>query len=542
MGLLDALSSDDAKLGIALLSASGYSPTPMSFGQRLGGALGQYNADKTASSERALKLKLLQSQVDENASQNMLRQGQLERQKRQDAYFMGDVGGGGGVAPMTAPGGAPQAQGGVAPGSALAPPGTPPPGRGKFAEWSQQYGIPVDALVSDYFSNGGKGIADMLMKRGMPDMKVQDGYAYNANTIQPGFLPGITTSANGTSTLRLPDPFAPGGVRVAAPLGALGAAGAYAEQEARIRAGYTPGRPTILPGGRMGGQSQLSEIQGGPPAAAPNGSPTSFTGLPPAQAGVTGNFGGDQSRIIAAIADIKDPQERSNALAAFEQQMKAAPASSVAGGGLEFSPDEKTAQAAAQARAVDTSKADVVRDTTDQKKAKSAGAMIAAADRAIDLLKQGPTASGLGEMVDKGAAFFGRSNQGAQIAAKLDIVSGELVNNVPRMEGPQSDGDRLEYKTQAGRAADRSLPTDQRLAAMQEVKRLQLKYAGLNGGVPEATQQASKSFKDFGYSSQAEAIKDAQNAMMRNPGARVEILRRLDAMGVKLPESKTGSW
>jgi hypothetical protein len=119
MGLLDALGSDDAKLGIALLSASGYSPTPMSFGQRLGGAMGQFNAERTAAQDRALRQKLLQSQLDENASQNALRQSQITRANAlADAPNQLFGWGGGGAAPSGAAGAAPANMGGgVQPGS-----------------------------------------------------------------------------------------------------------------------------------------------------------------------------------------------------------------------------------------------------------------------------------------------------------------------------------------------------------------------------------------------------------------------------------------
>ena len=46
MGLLDALSTDEAKLGLGLLAAGGYSPTPMSTGQRLQMAMQGVSADK----------------------------------------------------------------------------------------------------------------------------------------------------------------------------------------------------------------------------------------------------------------------------------------------------------------------------------------------------------------------------------------------------------------------------------------------------------------------------------------------------------------
>jgi len=45
-GLLDLLQSPDAQLGLQLLAAGGYSPTPMSAGQRISGALQNYNSSR----------------------------------------------------------------------------------------------------------------------------------------------------------------------------------------------------------------------------------------------------------------------------------------------------------------------------------------------------------------------------------------------------------------------------------------------------------------------------------------------------------------
>ena len=156
--------------------------------------------------------------------------------------------------------------------------------------------------------------------------------------------------------------------------------------------------------------------------------------------------------------------------------------------------DQVIANEAAKSRAVSTAQADVVRDTTTLKKESAAGQMIAASQRARELLGMGPTASGAGEIADKAANFFGMSNKGAEVAGKLDIVAGDLVNNVPRMEGPQSDGDRIEYKTQAGRVADRTIPIAQRVAASLEVERLQMKYAKQNSEA--TTGGATGSFGD----------------------------------------------
>jgi len=566
-GLLDSLTSDDGSLGVGLLAAGGpvSDPNAAGFGARLANAVNYAQGTRAA----GMRNKLLQSQIDENATQDALRKAQLERQSRMDSYFLGGALGGGATAaaPATpAAAGSTPAGGNVPEGAVLkqavgAPADAPRPPQGKFAEWSQQFNIPVDALVSDYISNGGKGIAEMLFKAGRPDMKESSGgYIYNANTVQPGFLPGITTSADGTSTLRLPDASAPGGVRIQAPQGALDAAGAYAAQKARTNAQFTPGRPVITEGGRMGGQSQLDEINGGPATPTlpggplgvrnnnpgnlrPVGASTGFQQFDSPEAGLAAldqnlqAYGKKGINTIAGVVGRWAPSNENNTAAytAAVSKRLGIPADQpidlsspyvrqalgtaimlqengtgiltrgggsqpligpgagrgstnpVQGGGLEFSPAEKAAQAAEQSRQVDTAKADVVRDTDTQKKAKSATAMIQAADRAIELLKKGPTSSGLGELVDKGANFFGQSSKGAELASQLDIVSGDLVNNVPRMEGPQSDGDRLEYKLQAGRAADRSIPIPQRIAAAEEVKRLQTKYARYNGGDTPAT-------------------------------------------------------
>jgi hypothetical protein len=48
-----------------------------------------------------------------------------------------------------------------------------------------------------------------------------------------------------------------------------------------------------------------------------------WANLPPAQAGSTGNFVGNPDDVIAGIASLRDPQERANAKAAFEAQMRA---------------------------------------------------------------------------------------------------------------------------------------------------------------------------------------------------------------------------
>ncbi len=108
--------------------------------------------------------------------------------------------------------------------------------------------------------------------------------------------------------------------------------------------------------------------------------------------------------------------------------------------------------------------------------------MLSALDDAESILKGGKaTASGVGNVADAAARAVGVSTAGAQDAARLEALSGWLVSNVPRMEGPQSNYDVQNYMTMAGKVGDRTTPIAERLAALKEVRRLQGKYAAING-------------------------------------------------------------
>jgi hypothetical protein len=147
---------------------------------------------------------------------------------------------------------------------------------------------------------------------------------------------------------------------------------------------------------------------------------------------------------------------------------------------------EAAAQEAARVRAVDTAKADVARDTGRKAEVKLSGKLNTGIDRAIELLGQEPTSSVAGNLADKGLGVFGMSTKGGEKAAQLEALSGWLVSNVPRMEGPQSNIDVQNYQTMAGRIGDRNLPIGVRKAAAEEVRKLQEKYSELNGAQPEA--------------------------------------------------------
>lgn len=480
MGLLDALNTDEARLGLSLLAAGGYSPTPMSVGQRVQMAMQGLDAQKRGT----LQNKLLESQISENASQADMRKQQLLMSQRQmdlqnRLLGFGSPQGAGYMPPsgmqnlpQTGAPDAPGQLGTATPGAQPTPLGGGQQG-GTLEALSKQYGIPPEALQYDLVFNGGKGIAEMVSKRGTPDMQVSNGYAYDKNRLGAGYLPQLNVSQDGkTSMVRI----GPDGLPVvSAPQGALDTFGGYQ----RAQAGLKPIKVYNPATGREEYSNEAAVAQPGGEAGM--------------RAAVQGGMGADPMAIQREIAATRndllkplDPSSRASLQAHLadlltQAQRTPAPSGNVAAGP---SAAEAAIQKANEARAVDTAKADVVRDTTKATDAKRYGQLTAGVSRAIELLKAGPTASGAGSLYDAAQGFFGESNKGADLASQLDTLSGWLTANVPRMEGPQSDRDVMQYKIQAAAVGDRTKPVSQRLKAAEELQSLQNKYAALNGMTP----------------------------------------------------------
>lgn len=74
------------------------------------------------------------------------------------------------------------------------------------------------------------------------------------------------------------------------------------------------------------------------------------------------------------------------------------------------------------------------------------------------------------------AGAFGKATEGSLADAKLQVIAAELISNVPRMEGPQSDKDTMLYKQAAGNLADTTLPSETRMAALQQIREINNKY------------------------------------------------------------------
>lgn len=119
--------------------------------------------------------------------------------------------------------------------------------------------------------------------------------------------------------------------------------------------------------------------------------------------------------------------------------------------------------------------------------------MLSVLGDAEKILKEGnATGSGAGTVADAVARSVGVTTKGAIDAKRLESLSGWLVANVPRMEGPQSNFDVENYRTMAGAVGDSRIPIKERLAALQEVRKLQQKYAAINGTPVQPQPDANK--------------------------------------------------
>ena len=124
-----------------------------------------------------------------------------------------------------------------------------------------------------------------------------------------------------------------------------------------------------------------------------------------------------------------------------------------------------------------------------QQETKRAQNVLSLTQQAEQILSSGKvTGSGIGSLLDTGASWFGVSTEGAQGTAQLSTIAGQLVSNMPKMEGPQSDKDVQMYKQMAGDLSNASLPVATRMAALRQLQALNEKYLNNGtGGYPAAS-------------------------------------------------------
>ncbi|MFA6060826.1 MAG: hypothetical protein WC756_21695 [Taibaiella sp.] len=118
-----------------------------------------------------------------------------------------------------------------------------------------------------------------------------------------------------------------------------------------------------------------------------------------------------------------------------------------------------------------------------QQKMSDADAVLSILKEAKPLIEKS-TASYIGTGADIAARAVGYGTKGANAAAQLKALQGNLVSKMPKMSGPQSDKDVQLYKEMAGQMGDSTLPISTRKAAMDTIYKINAKYAS-----PEAVQQ-----------------------------------------------------
>lgn len=131
---------------------------------------------------------------------------------------------------------------------------------------------------------------------------------------------------------------------------------------------------------------------------------------------------------------------------------------------------------AEKAAAVESAKAQVEREKGAETRQRDAGTALDLIAEARRLLPDA-TGGGAGAAADATAGFFGHATAGAEANAALKTIAGQMTSKMPRMEGPQSDRDVQMYKEMAGDIGNASLPVRIRLAALNQIERLNQKYA-----------------------------------------------------------------
>lgn len=511
-GIFDFLASEAAQPGLMLLAQGGGG-----LGQVASGLMQQQIAmedRKAQREERALRQRLGGAQLANYQSEIDNRALGAKKDARQQDLIASFLGGG-------SPAG--QGAGYIQPGEGG---GGAPGGAAGILALAQQYGIPPQAIQADIAFNGGKNISELLAKHGGRDMQVTNGYAYDRNRMGPGFMPSLNTTASGQSTVTH---IAPNGQPiVSAPQGATDVYGQYKDIDNRTSARYTPGRPVIGADNRMYPQSQLDEVGGGAPRA-PAGPAPGMGGRAgptnPAEQGMAAQVAGvqiDPQREIAAVMrelPTLNAQDRAQALAYVQRlqgqaqgQGTPAQAQSPAMGAVDFSPADKAAQAAAEARLVGQAKADIAPSDQRASGISQSREML----NGIDMLRNHPgreTGTGLSSYADPRNFIPGTDAKDFQVA--LDQVKGKTF--LQAFESLKGAGQITEVEGRKATEAIARLNTAQSdksfSGALDDLERV------VRGSMARQEGSASRSGVQAGQSAREGESKPAQNLLASLPPA-----------------------
>jgi hypothetical protein len=116
-------------------------------------------------------------------------------------------------------------------------------------------------------------------------------------------------------------------------------------------------------------------------------------------------------------------------------------------------------------------------ETDLQKNVKNAKSAFNAIKDVSEILGSNAPSSGRGENIITGVReFFGRGGEASKTDAQLKVLEQQLVQQVPRFEGPQSDKDVASYKAAAGDVGNPNIPIASRMGALQILIDLNKKY------------------------------------------------------------------
>lgn len=130
-------------------------------------------------------------------------------------------------------------------------------------------------------------------------------------------------------------------------------------------------------------------------------------------------------------------------------------------------------------------------EAAQNKKVLGANNVVGLIDSALPLIEK--SSAGL---VDQGWDLanqaFGRETEGAKALGSLRVIQSQIMQQIPRMEGPQSDKDVDLYREAAADIANPNKSRGVRIAAASTLRMLQQKYADSHGApaaAPSAPQQ-----------------------------------------------------
>ena len=138
-------------------------------------------------------------------------------------------------------------------------------------------------------------------------------------------------------------------------------------------------------------------------------------------------------------------------------------------------PEEQPAVIAAQTAARKGAENTAAASAAAEKKAIQGASAVSLLEGVEDLIDRA-TGSTIGAGADIAARTVGKATEGDIATAQLKVLQANLMLNMPRMEGPQSDRDVNLYREAAGQIGDPTVPGPIKKAAVETIRKVSAKY------------------------------------------------------------------